>query len=412
MVDDNARPPTGPANSVPIDGSGVAVAPPVDSSDQASAPSAPAPGLAASEAVAVPTRAPSGFPLAGVVLAGVGVVAVAAVVLSWQAQQRVRQLEQELVRRQQGSTEQAAEARVLAKQAQDVSRDAAAKAALLEARVAEVALQRTQLEELIQSLSRSRDENLVTDIEAALRVAMQQTAITGSAEPLVASLKTAEERLARVANPRLEGVRRALTRDLDRVRSVGIADLGGLVIRLDEAVRLVDDLPLLSSALPPASATPGVSAPSSPRSARAASRTAPAASGASDAGSGSPAAWRQWLERWGQDVWEDVRTLVRVTRIDRPEAMLVSPEQGFFLRENLKLRLLNARLALLSRQFDTAQSDLAGTQAAVQRYFDPSSRKTVVLQDLLKSVQLQSRQVSVPRPDETLAALTAAAAGR
>src|SRR5574343_528452 len=284
MVDANARPPTGPANSVPIEGSGVAVDPTV-------------------------------------AVIGLSIAAIVAIVLSWQTQQRVRQLEQELVRRQQGSTEQAAEAKVLAKQAQDVSRDAAAKAALLEARVAEVALQRSQLEELIQSLSRSRDENLVTDIEAALRVAMQQTAITGSAEPLVASLKTAEERLARVANPRLEGVRRALTRDLDRVRSVGIADLGGLVIRLDEAVRLVDDLPLLSSALPPASATPGVSAPSSPRSARAASRAAPAASGASDAGSGSPAAWRQWLERWGQDVWEDVRTLVRVTRIDRPEAM-------------------------------------------------------------------------------------------
>lgn len=397
MVDDNARPPTGPANSVPIEGSGVAVDPPV-------APVPPPP-----PAPAAPSH---GISLTTVAVIGLSIAAIVAIVLSWQTQQRVRQLEQELVRRQQGSTEQAAEAKVLAKQAQDVSRDAAAKAALLEARVAEVALQRSQLEELIQSLSRSRDENLVTDIEAALRVAMQQTAITGSAEPLVASLRTAEERLARVANPRLEGVRRALARDLDRVRSVGVADLGGLVIRLDEAVRLVDDLPLLSSAQPPVGAQSVPAAPSSPRATRAASRPAVPGSAASAPSDDSVAAWRQRAEQWGQSVWEDVRTLVRVTRIDRPEAMLVSPEQGFFLRENLKLRLLNARLALLSRQFDTAQSDLAGTQAAVQRYFDPASRKTVVLQELLKSVQQQSRQVTVPRPDETLAALTAAAAGR
>jgi uroporphyrin-3 C-methyltransferase len=404
MVDDNVRPPSGPANSVPIEGSGVADVPPVAPASH---------GPAAGGGVA-PARASSNLTLGGIALVALAVVSVAAGVLSWQTQQRVRQLEQELVRRQQGSTEQAAEAKVLAKQAQDVSRDAAAKAALLEARVAEVALQRTQLEELIQSLSRSRDENLVTDIEAALRVAMQQTAITGSAEPLVASLRTAEERLARVANPRLEGVRRALTRDLDRVRSVGIADLGGLVIRLDEAVRLVDDLPLLSSAVPPVSATAGSPPPSSPRNARSASRAVTVESAASASAASTPPAveWRQWIGQWGNDLWNEVRALVRVTRIDRPEAMLVSPEQGFFLRENLKLRLLNARLALLSRQFDTAQSDLANTQSAVQRYFDPTSRKTVVLQELLKSVQQQSRQVTVPRPDETLAALTAAAAGR
>jgi 2-dehydro-3-deoxyglucarate aldolase/4-hydroxy-2-oxoheptanedioate aldolase len=45
--------------------------------------------------------------------------------------------------------------------------------------------------------------------------------------------------------------------------------------------------------------------------------------------------------------------------------MLIAPEQAFFLRENLKLRLLNARLALLSRQFDTAQADLSDALAAL-----------------------------------------------
>ena len=165
-------------------------------------------------------------------------VGLASITLAYQAYQRVQSLEQELVRRQQDSQEQATEARALARQAQDVSRDASAKVALVEAKLAEVAVQRTQLEELMQSLSRSRDENLVVDIDASLRVALQQSAITGSAEPLVAALKSADERLQRVNQPRLEGVRRAITRDLERVRSVGVADVSALVIRLDEAVRL------------------------------------------------------------------------------------------------------------------------------------------------------------------------------
>jgi uroporphyrin-III C-methyltransferase len=136
-------------------------------------------------------------------------VSVASLMLAWKADQRGASLEQELVRRQQEGAAQIAEARMLAKQAQEVTGESAAKVALLEARVAEVAVQRSQLEELIQSLSRSRDENLLTDIEAGIRVALQQTAITGSAEPLVATLKQGDERLARYKQPRLEGVRRA-----------------------------------------------------------------------------------------------------------------------------------------------------------------------------------------------------------
>ena len=109
----------------------------------------------------------------------------AALALAWKTQQRVKSLEQELVRRQADSQGQAAEARVLARAAQDLARDAAAKAALLEARVAEASMQRSQVEELLQSVSRSRDENVVADVEAAIRVALQQSALTGSAEPLV-----------------------------------------------------------------------------------------------------------------------------------------------------------------------------------------------------------------------------------
>ena len=126
--------------------------------------------------------------------------------------------------------------------------------------------------------------------------------------------------------------------------------------------------------------------------------------------------WWPWLrERWeavGSRVWDEAKGLVRVTRIDHPEAMLVAPEQAWFLRENLKLRLLNARLALLSRQFDTVQSDLRDAQGALDRYFDRTSRRVVITTELVRQVMAQARQLSLPRPDESLAALAAAQAGR
>lgn len=323
----------------------------------------------------------------------------AAVVYAWNTQQRVKALESELVRRQQDAAAQSAEARVAAREAQETARSAAAKMALLDARVAETSMQRTQLEDLIQSLARSRDENVLADVEAAVRVALQQSAITGSADPLVSTLKQADERLARYNQPRLERVRRAVAQDLERTRAAGSADLSVLAIRLDEAVRVVDELPLLAS--------PERRGGNSPRAQVAAAAAVPPAAPAS--------APRPWSERW-QDVaghlWNEVRALVRVTRIDHPEAMLVAPEQTWFLRENLKLRLLNARLALLSRQFDTAQSDLRDALAALDRYFDPASRRVVSTTELLRQVSAQARQVSVPRPDATLAAIATASAGK
>ena len=354
------------------------------------------------EAVAIAALVPAAAPVAGngwwIALGLAGVVSVAAITLALLGQQRIKSLEQELVRRQQDSQGQAIEAHAMAKQAQEAARAAESKVGLLEARVAETVLQRSQLEDLIQQLSRSRDENVLADVDAAVRVAVQQSAITGSAEPLVSALRQGEERLARMNQPRLERVRRSLARDLDRVRAVAVTDLASLTIKIDEVVRTVDELPLVSQP---------------ERRATAAAR--PAAS-ASDGAAPGPGAWLPWLqERWaaiGGRIWVEIRSLVRVTQIDKPEAMLVAPDQAWFLRENLKLRLLNARLSLLSRQFDIAQADLREAQAVLERYFDRNARRVALTIDLVRQVTGQSRQLTVPRPDETLAALAAAQAGR
>lgn len=366
--------------------------------------------LAPADVSVAPAVSAGGLPWRWIVaVAGVlALIAVVALVFSWRADQRVRSSERDLVKRQQDSTALVTEATLLAKQAQESARDATAKVALLEARLNEVSVQRSQLEELIQSVARSRDENLVADVESSLRAAVQQSALTGSAEPVVAALKQGEERLLRANQPRLEPVRRAIARDLDRARSASVADVASLSIKLDEAVRLVDELPLLSAAEPRRDLGRGVAANGEPVQAPAA---APASSGD---GVGA------WISRelgdagrlLASSAWAEIRALVRITRIDQPEAMLLAPEQAFFLRENVKLRLLNARLALLARQFDGAQADLRWAQGAIDRYFDRSARRTQAAGDLLRQVEQQARQGGVARPDDTLAALATVSGSR
>jgi uroporphyrin-3 C-methyltransferase len=304
-------------------------------------------------------------------------------VMMWQ---RLSAIQEQLARQSADTGANAIEARALARQAQDIARDTAARQVVLESRLSEVALQRTQLEDLIQSLSRSRDENLVVDIESALRLAQQQTQLTGSPEPLLAALRSADQRLARAAQPRLARLRASIARDMERIRSATVTDVPGLLARLDEIVRQVDDMPVANAVPARALAEPARKAPAT-------------AAGA-------------WWQRWRDAVLEDARGLVRVSRIDQPEAMLLSPEQAFFLRENMKLKLLNVRLSLLARQNEAARADVAAAAAALHKYFDPSSRRTQAAATQLQQVQAQMRTAELPRIDETLAALVTAAGGK
>jgi uroporphyrin-III C-methyltransferase len=310
-------------------------------------------------------------------------VALASSVVLWQ---KLSNIQEQLARQSQDAGTNAVEARTLARQAQEIARETATRQSLIESRLNEVSLQRTQIEELMQSLSRSRDENLVVDIESSLRLAQQQAQLTGSVEPLLAELRSADKRLDRAAQPRLTRVRAAIARDIDRVRAASVTDVPGLLVKLEELIRQVDDLPLVNAV------------------GNAAAQAAPPRPAAS-----KPLVW--W-ERLLEDVRGEARSLVRVSRIDQPEAVLVAPDHAFFLRENLKLKLLNARLGVLARQVDSARADVTSALAALRKYFDPASRKTQVAVALLQQVQTQLRTVDLPRIDETLAVLATTAAGR
>ena len=317
---------------------------------------------------------------------GLGALAVLALLSSGLLWQRLASVQEQLARQSADSGANAVEARAMARQAQEQVRETAARLAVSEARLSEVALQRTQLEELMQSLSRSRDENLVVDIESAIRLAQQQAQLTGSVEPLLAALRTAEQRVARAAQPRLTALQRAIARDVGRIKATTVSDTPALLVKMDELVRLADELPVANAVAPA-----GVTGSLKPRR------------------DDSVASW--WQRSW-QTVRDELRGLVRVSRIEQPEAALLSPEQSFFLRENFKLKLLNARLGLLARQLDSSRADLAAALVSLNRYFDASSRKTQQAASLLQQMQGQMKTLELPRVDETLAALATAAAGR
>lgn len=388
-----------------------------DSPETPSAP-VPTPAQIPVPAALAPARR-SGLWLTALAL----VLSVLALTMAGLLWQKLGDTQKELARRSQDTETQSTETRAVATQAEAKVQELQARLAVAEVKLSEVTLQRSQLEELMLALSRSRDDNLVQDIESALRLGQQQTQLTGSVQPLLAALQAADARIARAAQPRLNPVQRAIARDVQRIRGTTVADVPSLVQRLDELARRVDQWPVPNDVGPGAVARK-VTAPRQVALApvvRGSAPSKPAVNAPAPIEAVEPVltGWDRVAQRWTlfwRKVWEDVtqsgRELVRVSRIDRPEAALLAPEQAFFLRENVKLRLLNARLGLLARQMDSVQDDLKGIDAALVRYFDATAPEVVAAQAAVTQLRAELQVVALPQPEESLAALAVAAGGR
>ena len=312
------------------------------------------------------------FALALVVLAAV----VAALWLDTRS--RIGSTQEELARRLRDMETEGREARTAVRQAQDGWREAQARIGALEARVAESQAQQSALEALYQELARNRDEWQLAEIEQVLAIAQQQLQLSGNVRAALLALQLAESRLSRSDRPQFLSLRRALARDIERLKALPALDLPGMSLRLDGLVAAVDTLPLAYEE-------------------RAAA--APAAKSA------KPEVAPGLVERLGSELWQELRQLVVVRRIEGQEPPLVPPAQAYFLRENLKLRLLNARLSLLTRNEAGYREDLRAAQGWIQRYFDTRSKAAQGALAQLKQLASATLSFEAPAISESLEAV-------
>lgn len=327
------------------------------------------------------------------------VIAVLAAAGLWWMQQRVDNLTAEIARRQQANDVLVQEARVLSREAQESAKALQAKVGALDAQIAEGRQHQAALEQLYQDFTRNRDDWELAEVEQLLSSASLQLQLTGNLQAALSAAQSADARLARADKPRYSPLRRALAHDIERMKAVPATDITGATIKLDEAILQIDTLPLLSGET------------TLDREARAA-QPAP---GKPDPDPAAPAgSWQSYvapIRAWFANVWTDVRDdvlgLVQVRRVEHTEALLLSADQGWFLRENLKLRLLNARLALLARNEASFRADLEVANSLLSKYFDVKSRRVTGVQLLLKQAQAAAVSVTLPTLSESVDALRA-----
>jgi uroporphyrin-3 C-methyltransferase len=202
-------------------------------------------------------------------------------------------------------------------------------------------------------------------------------------------------------------IRRALAHDIDRLKALPTLDLTGIALRLDSIIGQIDGMPLLADEKPVQPVVqPKKSARPVPKPGR------PVVGASVIAASPPNATGTEWLyalqdkwQSWSTEMWGEVRQLIRVRTVEVPDALLLSPTQAYYARENLKLRLLNARLALLSRNESAFRSDMIASQESIVRYFDTRARQTQTAQALLRQVQGSNLAIELPTLAESLNAV-------
>lgn len=248
----------------------------------------------------------------------------------------------------------------------------------LEARLAQSQSRLAGLESLSEELAQGRDERLFAVAEQAVTIAAQQLQLAGNVQAALAALQSADAGLARSGSAQFLPLRRLITRDIERLRALPLADLPGMALKLEAAITAIDSLPLAIE-----------------------QRAQPVTESAAAA---RPVGWWHSL---GRDLWSEIRGLIRVERIDSREAALLSPNQAFFLRENLKLRLVDARVALLARDGRSFREDMRQARDWLERYFDRRAKPVHSVVALINSLAATELASEAPNLNETLAALRA-----
>ncbi len=307
----------------------------------------------------------------------------------WDSRAQIASLRQEVAERLKAEQELSKRTESAAREAQDRMREALARMMALEARITESQSQQVALESMYQDLSRNRDEWALSEIEQTLTLAAQQLQLAGNVRGALIALQNADARLARADRAQFIAVRRVLQRDVERLKALPQVDTTGIAIRLDAVIAAADSIPLIfDEKLQPQGmrgAAPG-------RERGAAGQQKPEA---------EPSIWA----RLRDDAWEQFRQLVRIRDIENADPVLLNPTQAFFLRENLKLRLLNARIALLQRNEALFRQDLTAANQWLVRYFDVRSRSGAAAQATLSSLVAGAVSIELPNLADSLNAV-------
>ncbi|WP_413192603.1 fused uroporphyrinogen-III synthase HemD/membrane protein HemX [Pararobbsia alpina] len=348
--------------------------------------------------------APSGRQRGRLLLAWLALIlAVAAGVGAYALNRKLDRMERALNDRQQTSERTAAASTQESTRAFEFAQQTDRRLSQIEGKLADAQGQQQALQNMYQDLARDRTQWTLSEIEQIVANASQQLQLTGNVQLALFALQNADARLSQTEGAQILAIRKAFAQDIDKLKATPNVDIAGLAIKLDDAIARIDSLPLAGEGPVPQADSASSSAAASTDTSSAASATAGATGG--NAFSNAVKRFDAFWGEFGTRLLHQLSGVVQVRRIDNADAMLVAPDQGQYVRANLRLRLLSARLSLLSRDQKTMDSDLDAANAAIAHYFDPNAPATRTERDLIAQVRQASTAVELPNLNASLDAI-------
>lgn len=262
------------------------------------------------------------------------------------------------------------------------------------------------LDEALRSMTdRGSELVLLNDIDHLATIAQQQLQLGGNVRNAIVALESAQSQLARAGRPSLASLMQTVNGDLDRLRAASTIDVAAFSRQLEELAMLLTEAPLVM----PDEA--GRRAEPEPETSAAPKREQPAPT-VPPAGTAERTWWQEAWETtrdWSQSAWgslrEDLGEFIDVRRVDDASALLMSPDQAARFRENLRTRVMTAQLALMMRQPEVWNTEMAAVVRAIETRYDQNSPMTRKALRLARGMADTSIDATLPTVDNTLQAI-------
>lgn len=202
----------------------------------------------------------------------------------------------------------------------------------------------------LNSLQRQRGEDAgwqLAEINYLLRIASHRLALVGDVDTVLAVLQSADAGLREIPDPALIPVREQLIADMNRLKSVPETDFTGLALALGDLAERADQLPLNPGAPAEEARTPV------------------------DDLAETENRWN----RFARSIWQELKSLLVISRTERQSMALLAPRERLFLHRNLRLQLEAARLALLIRDGDQLRESANSCLDWLNEYFDTGDNR-------------------------------------
>ena len=243
---------------------------------------------------------------------------------------------------------------------------------LVAGKTGEIAALQAQVKQVSQLAGAQQPSDwLFSEADFLLNNALRKLVLDNDVDTAISLLKLADETLVKVNNSQANAIRTAINQDLKQLLSLSSVDQNAVMQKLSQLANTVDELQALNVNFDEASEKSGKL-------------------------SDDIADWQQNMEKSATSFLNHFIRISPKQSADKKE--LLAPNQDIYLRENIRLRLQLAIMAVPRQQDELYKQSLDAVASWVRSYFDTSAEVT---QNFLKSVdELADSSIYVDVPGQ------------